>query len=183
MPERSRKQGRSPAATEKDPLAAELGRRGGIKGGKARAERLPPELRRAIAKHAAAMRWARQRAESAGEKPRLPAIPAAETVATVTLAGVALQVARLEDGRRVVGQLSAEAALGEALAPEAASVVFHVPGDWQLRRGLTAEAFARLLGARAAAGRETALELLVACAAPGLDALVDRATEAEPAPA
>jgi hypothetical protein len=42
---------------EKDPLAVELGRRGGLKGGKARAEKLSVERRREIAKRAADMRW------------------------------------------------------------------------------------------------------------------------------
>ena len=48
-----------PAAPEheKAPLAVELGRRGGLKGGKARASKLSPEQRREIAKKAAAVRW------------------------------------------------------------------------------------------------------------------------------
>lgn len=41
----------------KDPAAVALGRRGGIKGGKARAEALSPAKRKAIAKKAAAARW------------------------------------------------------------------------------------------------------------------------------
>jgi len=50
-----------PAAPEheKDPLAVELGRRGGLKGGKARASKLTPEQRREIAKKAAEARWGR----------------------------------------------------------------------------------------------------------------------------
>ncbi|MCA9246066.1 MAG: hypothetical protein KDA42_03095 [Planctomycetales bacterium] len=39
------------------PAAAELGRRGGLKGGKSRAERLSAEQRVEIAKKAAATRW------------------------------------------------------------------------------------------------------------------------------
>jgi hypothetical protein len=42
---------------EKDPLAVELGRRGGLKGGKARAAKLTPEDRRRIARRAAEARW------------------------------------------------------------------------------------------------------------------------------
>ena len=42
---------------EKDPLAAELGRRGGLKGGKARAEKLSATKRKQIAKKAAKARW------------------------------------------------------------------------------------------------------------------------------
>ncbi len=41
--------------------AALLGRRGGLKGGKARALRLSPERRKAIARKAAKARWARER--------------------------------------------------------------------------------------------------------------------------
>lgn len=41
----------------KDPAAVELGRRGGQKGGKARAESLTAKQRSEIAKKAAAARW------------------------------------------------------------------------------------------------------------------------------
>ena len=41
----------------KDPAAVELGRRGGLKGGNARAARLTPEQRADIARNAAAKRW------------------------------------------------------------------------------------------------------------------------------
>ena len=41
----------------KDPAAVVLGRRGGLKGGKARAEALTPRKRAAIAKKAAKARW------------------------------------------------------------------------------------------------------------------------------
>lgn len=75
MPERSRKKRPADlnrkaasivaAATEgeadpyegKDPAAVELGRRGGLKGGKARAKKLTPERRREIAQNAAKTRW------------------------------------------------------------------------------------------------------------------------------
>jgi hypothetical protein len=42
---------------EKDPAAVSFGRRGGLKGGKARAASLSPQRRREIAKKAAAARW------------------------------------------------------------------------------------------------------------------------------
>jgi len=42
-----------------DPIAAELGRRGGLKGGPARAAKLSPSRRRAIARAAARARWGR----------------------------------------------------------------------------------------------------------------------------
>jgi len=41
----------------KDPAAVSLGRRGGLKGGVARASALTPEQRAEIAKKAAAARW------------------------------------------------------------------------------------------------------------------------------
>jgi len=41
----------------KDPAAVSLGRRGGLKGGKARAAKLTPEERSALAQKAAAARW------------------------------------------------------------------------------------------------------------------------------
>lgn len=42
---------------EKNPAAVALGRLGGLKGGKARADSLTPERRAEIAKKAAAARW------------------------------------------------------------------------------------------------------------------------------
>jgi hypothetical protein len=41
----------------KDPAAVSLGRRGGLKGGRARAAKLTPEERSEIARKAAAARW------------------------------------------------------------------------------------------------------------------------------
>jgi hypothetical protein len=49
----------TPEQEGKDPAAVSLGRRGGLKGGKARAEKLTPEQRREIARKAAAKRWSR----------------------------------------------------------------------------------------------------------------------------
>jgi hypothetical protein len=46
-----------PADDGKDPAAVSLGRRGGLKGGKARAEKLSPEQRSDIARRAARARW------------------------------------------------------------------------------------------------------------------------------
>lgn len=76
MPDRSRKRPRDPSQlgklivdiatgeTEdtpeddgKNPAAVELGRKGGLKGGKARAESMTPEQRSEAAKHAARARW------------------------------------------------------------------------------------------------------------------------------
>jgi hypothetical protein len=46
-----------PEDQSKDPAAVERGKKGGRKGGKARAARLSPDERREIAKKAAAKRW------------------------------------------------------------------------------------------------------------------------------
>lgn len=55
----------SPAPPEpdpgKNPAAVALGRLGGLKGGKARAEKLSPAKRKAIAKKAAAGRWEKRK--------------------------------------------------------------------------------------------------------------------------
>ena len=45
---------------EKNPHAVALGRLGGLRGGKARAERLTPEQRKEIAKKAAQARWSKK---------------------------------------------------------------------------------------------------------------------------
>ena len=77
MPDRSSKRPRDPNALAKqlvdeatdtqpkydpdegkDPAAVALGRKGGLKGGKARAAKMTPEERRAAARRAAAARWA-----------------------------------------------------------------------------------------------------------------------------
>ena len=52
MPQRSSK-----PESEKNPAAVALGRLGGQKGGKARAEKLTPERRSEIARKAATARW------------------------------------------------------------------------------------------------------------------------------
>jgi hypothetical protein len=44
-------------AKEKNPAAVSLGRLGGLKGGKARAERLTPDERKSIAAKGASARW------------------------------------------------------------------------------------------------------------------------------
>jgi len=51
----------TPEEQGKDPAAVERGRLGGSKGGKARAEKLSPEMRQASARKAVLARWARQR--------------------------------------------------------------------------------------------------------------------------
>lgn len=53
-------QGDAPPERQKDPAAVSLGRRGGLKGGAARAEKLSPEERREMAQKAASARWGRK---------------------------------------------------------------------------------------------------------------------------
>jgi hypothetical protein len=53
-----------PADEGKDPAAVELGRRGGLKGGKARAKKLSAKQRSDIARKAAATRWQDQKARA-----------------------------------------------------------------------------------------------------------------------
>lgn len=55
--------GEAPTAdpdADKDPAAVALGRKGGLKGGKARAERMTPEQRSESARKAAEARWRSQ---------------------------------------------------------------------------------------------------------------------------
>jgi hypothetical protein len=77
MPKRSRKEKRDPnvsafnvlqkmfkeaEAEGKDPLAVALGRRGGLKGGRARADKMTEDERRESASNAARARWKRTKA-------------------------------------------------------------------------------------------------------------------------
>jgi hypothetical protein len=59
MPNRSSidKPAKESPQPEKNPAAVALGRTGGLKGGKARAAKLSPAKRKAIAKKAAKARW------------------------------------------------------------------------------------------------------------------------------
>jgi len=56
-PNRLAKQIIDEATSEKNPAAVTLGRLGGLKGGKARADKLSPEKRAQIARDAAKARW------------------------------------------------------------------------------------------------------------------------------
>lgn len=51
----------TPEEQGKDPAAVALGRKGGVKGGKARAAKMTPEERAETARKAAAARWSRPR--------------------------------------------------------------------------------------------------------------------------
>jgi hypothetical protein len=56
-PDEQRNASSKAAGRAKDPLAVELGRRGGLKGGKARAKKLSAKERQEIARRAAKARW------------------------------------------------------------------------------------------------------------------------------
>ena len=72
---------------------------------------------------------------------------------------------------------------GAPLAPDVQPVAYHVPGEWQLKRGLAPQTFVSLLTEAAATGdgrSAAAVALLAACAVAGLAPLID---EALPPPA
>jgi hypothetical protein len=106
--------------------------------------------------------------------------------ATVALAGQQMECFVLDDGRRVVGVLSAALLLGGGVVrqkaiPDGAAapgiVTFQLPGQWQLLRGLTVEdvvAGCLAPGARRADRRP---ELLVECAVEGLHQRIEQASE------
>jgi hypothetical protein len=192
---------RAAAADEgggKDPIAAELGRRGGRKGGRARALSLSPEQRRDIARRAAAARW-RHRAGANGAEPaarhRLHTAAVVAARGTIEAGRDRLEVFVLEDGRRTVSLRSVTAALGEAAsqllaAAEDEVVTFQLPGDWRLTRSLPIESLlAACRGSIERAfepadgsavghrpGAERALAILAAMALAGLAAAIDRMT-------
>jgi len=57
-----------PADDGKDPAAVALGRKGGLKGGKARAAKLSPDERTRIARKAAQARWGAEQEPEHGER-------------------------------------------------------------------------------------------------------------------
>lgn len=81
----------------KDPSAVALGRKGGKKGGRARAEKLPPEKRAEIARAGARARWSRPAAIAEGE---------------LVFGDQSLPCYVLDDERRVLSQRGMIAALG-----------------------------------------------------------------------
>lgn len=181
----------------KDPIAAELGRRGGRKGGKARALSLTPEQRREIAQRAAAARWQRSTNGEDAAPGSLAHTPVVKARGAAQVGDQKLDAFVLEDGRSLIGLLSAALALdvgAEQLMQLAAdrgedpAVTFHVPGDWRLMRGITSATLVGicrdLLETALAGGRMDraardrglrAAALLAAAAEEGVPALVDAA--------
>src|SRR6266446_285542 len=102
---------------KKNRAAAALGRKGGRKGGRVRAERLSPEERRASARQAASVRWAKPPSELAtsnvpmnaldGEilppdTDAFPRSPFAKFRGQLDLAGNLVDVYVLDTGERVI---------------------------------------------------------------------------------
>jgi hypothetical protein len=79
-------------AKKKNPAAVALGKLGGRKGGKARAERLTPEQRSEIARKAAQTRWSEKKGRS--EEPPVVAYPLAVALSVSAF----LSAARMSNG-------------------------------------------------------------------------------------
>lgn len=98
------------------------------KGGAARAAKLSPEDRKAIAVEAAKKRWAKE----AEKNPDRPAFPRATHTGEIDLGGFKIECAVLEDGTRVLSRAGFVQAMGrtgkvkggEAYAPESKLPVF-----------------------------------------------------------
>lgn len=83
----------------KNPNAVALGRKGGLKGGAARAAVLSPKERTEIAKAVAAARWDKN-------------LPRATHARVIRIEDIELACANLPDGRRVISDATMMAALG-----------------------------------------------------------------------
>lgn len=156
----------SPPPKKKHPHAVSLGRRGGKKGGKARAEKLSPERRRAIAQKAAAMRWAKMPTEMTVEaveekvdKP--PESPFAKYPGELDLGGNPVDCYVLDTGERVISLRSVvksiagveHGKLGEYIGVQALkpyinsdlvlgeALEFNIPGTQLKGQGVSAERF------------------------------------------
>jgi hypothetical protein len=88
--------------------AKELGRRGGLKGGKARSEALTPERRAEIGQKAIAARWAKARGLTPADIEKLPRA----THKGELKIGGGIECFVLEDGRRIIHQRGMVKGLG-----------------------------------------------------------------------
>jgi hypothetical protein len=161
---------------KKNRAAAELGRRGGQKGGRVRAQRLSPEERRASAQKAATMRWAKAPSELAAPEiveavpidgEVMPPSPFAKFRGQLDLGGNPIDVYVLDTGERV---LSMRGAVKAMTGQDAGNLVeylsvqglkdfidkdlvlvetkdFFIPGTQFRGRGITAEQFEAILTA------------------------------------
>ena len=161
-------------ASPKNEAAAEMGRRGGRKGGAMRAARMTPEERSAASKAAAATRWAKpphdliapdESKAAALEGELLPPSPFAKHRGIMTLGGMPVEVYVLDTGDRVMSLRAAVKVLTgidggvledyigvKALKDFVNSdlvleetVAFTIPGVGGLGRGITAEQFEGIL--------------------------------------
>ena len=164
---------KTPKAPRKNQAAAEMGRRGGKKGGAARAARMTPEERAASAKLAAKSRWAKPPTELVKpvlepltlEGEVLPPSPFAKHRGTMTLNGVDVDVYVLDTDQRVISLRAAVKVLAgvdggiledyigvKALKDFVNSdlvleetVEFYIPGTQFRGKGITAEQFEGIL--------------------------------------
>jgi P63C domain len=162
---------------KKNRAAAALGKIGGKKGGRVRADRLSPEQRRASAQKAAVMRWAKTPTELANQESTaesipldgdvLPPSPFAKFYGQIDAGGNPIDVYVLDTGERV---LSMRGAVKAMTGQDAGNLVeylsvqglksfidkdlvlvetkdFFIPGTQFRGRGITAEQFEAILTA------------------------------------
>ena len=94
--------------------AQKLGRRGGLKGGKARAEKLTPDQRTAIARRAVEARWAKARANGEVVRPALPRATHGSEDHPLKIFDIEIPCFVLEDGTRVITNRGLQRSLGMA---------------------------------------------------------------------
>ena len=167
----------SPTAQSSREIAAELGRRGGLKGGRQRAEVLSPERRKEIARQAAQARWARLK-DKASKVSAPPAkklsTPVATARATVGLGGIPVECYKLSTGAEVIGFASTAEALFEGDESRLRAFLFehdggrmpngqpfHLPGEWQVNRGITVAQFIAACRGRAESASKQTLKNIV----------------------
>jgi hypothetical protein len=169
------------APRKKNRAAAALGRIGGRKGGRVRAERLSPEQRRASASKAATIRWAKPPTELVEPTPTenadsietdaLPPSPFAKFKGELSIGGNPIDCYVLDTGERVISLRAAvrsiagvdSSSLADYLAIEglksfinsdlilAETRDFHIPGTQLRGRGILAEHFLEICNAYVAA--------------------------------
>ena len=154
------------------------------RGGRARAAKLTPERRSAIATKAAAMRWAKMPSDITQSPPHelpasksLPPSPFAKYAGELDLGGTPVDVYVLDTGERVISLRASVKAIAEidagnlgdyigaqALKPFldkdlilGETIDFHIPGTQLRGKGITAERFLDICGAYVAALKGGAL--------------------------
>jgi hypothetical protein len=113
MSDDARADSRDDSGTNVSEAAKALGRLGGLKGGRARAQKLSPEERSGIARKAVEARWAKAKSDTT--IPTQPSgIPNATHTGTLMIGSIELPCAVLEDGTRVFTQGGFLHAIGRA---------------------------------------------------------------------